>query len=137
MYIIFYITLLYNLLGDCMDKVKKYGKTLLYWTIFFIIYLILLVILNYTQILKFNTITKINIVVIAIMTFLFGIHSGKQSEKKGYKEGLKQGLLIIGILLILNIIFIRKFSLSIFTYYLIILLSSIFGSMIGINLKKK
>ena len=71
------------------------------------------------------------------MAFIFGIMNGKTSVKKGYIEGLKLGGLIILILMILNLIFYRKFSLNIFIYYLIIIASSTFGSVIGINLGKK
>lgn len=65
-----------------------------------------------------------------------GIGIGRKSSKKGYLEGLKLGGIIILSLLLINLLFIRTFSLSILMYYLIILASSIIGSMIGINIKR-
>ena len=119
-----------------MNKLKKYGKISLIWISFLIIYLLLLTILNYTQVLKFSSIIKVNFVIIAIIVFIFGILNGKATEKKGYLEGLKLGSIISLSFLLLNLLFIRKFSLSIFIYYLVIIVSTTFGSMLGINLRK-
>jgi putative membrane protein (TIGR04086 family) len=71
-----------------------------------------------------------------VLTFILGIINGKKASKKGYLEGLKLGSIIILILLIFNLIFIRKFSLNTFVYYLVIIASTTIGSMIGINLRK-
>ena len=120
-----------------MNLLKKYGRIILLWSTIIILYLITLTILNYTQIMKLETITKINFISVSIITFILGILTGKTSSKKGYIEGLKAGTLIVLLLFLLNIIFIRKFNLYIFIYYLTLLSSSTFGSMIGINLKKK
>lgn len=120
-----------------MDKIKKYMKPIITWIVLLFIYLFLLVILNYFQILKFNTIIKVNFIIMAVITFLFGLSIGRKTHKKGYLEGLKLGFIITLILLILNILFIRGFNLNILVYYLIIIVSSTFGSMIGINLKKR
>lgn len=120
-----------------MIKLKKYATKVLTWITSLVFYILLLMVLNYTGILKFKMIIKFNFIIIAAITFIFGIFNGKKCPKKGYIEGLKQGGLIVLILTILNIIFIRKFSLNILIYYLIIIISSIIGCIIGINLKKK
>ncbi len=120
-----------------MNKVKKYIKPTITWIIFLLLYLLLLVLLNYFQVLKFTTITKINFIVVAIITLILGVTLGKRADKKGYLEGIKFGLIFIGILFILNLIFVRSFSLHMVVYYLIILASSTIGSMLGINLKRK
>ena len=101
------------------------------------IYLFVLVLLNYFQVLNFKTITKINFIVMSLLMFILGLYGGKRTAKKGYLEGLKLGFIIVFILLILNLVFIRIFNLNILVYYLIIIMSSMFGSMIGINLKRK
>lgn len=119
-----------------MNKLKKYARISLIWLGVLLAYVFILTILNYTQILKFNSIIKLNFFMIAIITFIFGILNGKTSAKKGYIEGIKMGLIIIALLFILNLIFYRTFNLSTFIYYIVILASSMFGSMIGINLKK-
>ena len=120
-----------------MNLLKKYGRIIILWSIIIILYLIILTILNYTQVMKLETITKLNFISVSVITFILGILIGKSSPKKGYIEGLKIGTLIILLLFLLNIIFIRNFNLHIFIYYLTLLASSTFGSMIGINLKKK
>lgn len=120
-----------------MNLLKKYGKIVLLWSTITILYLIILTILNYTQLMKLETITKLNFIFVSVITFILGILTGKSSTKKGYIEGLKIGSLITTLLFLLNIIFIRNFNLHIFIYYLTLLISCTFGSMIGINLKKK
>ena len=119
-----------------MEKLKKYTRITLIWLAVILIYVLLLSVLNYTQILKYKTVIKMNFIVVAIVTFVFGILTGKTSTKKGYLEGIKLGSLVSTILFILNLILYRTFSLSILLYYLVIITSSTVGSMIGINLKK-
>ena len=66
-----------------------------------------------------------------------GIYIGLKSKEKGYIEGLKIGLLSIFILMILSIIIYKtNINYKNIIYYLILLSSSILGSMIGINKKK-
>ena len=120
-----------------MNKLKKYIKITLTWIIMLIIYTFILLILNYTQVLKFNSLIKLNIIIMLITIFIIGILNGKTAQKKGYIEGIKLGSIISSILLLLNIIFIRKFSLYTLLYYLSIIISTTIGSMIGINIKRK
>ena len=61
---------------------------------------------------------------------------GKKSKKKGWLEGIKLSICFIAIALLINTIFIKQFSIQTIIYYIIISLSCIFGSMIGINKKK-
>jgi len=66
-----------------------------------------------------------------------GIYIGLRSKEKGYIEGLKIGLISIFILMILSIILYKNnINSKNIIYYLILLSSSILGSMIGINKKK-
>ncbi len=66
-----------------------------------------------------------------------GIYIGLRSKEKGYVEGLKIGLISIFILMILSIIMYKtNINSKNIIYYLILLSSSILGSMIGINKKK-
>ena len=120
-----------------MNLLKKYGKIMLIWFIALLFYTLILTLLNYFQVIKFENIIKLNFTITSIITFILGIITGKTTSKKGYIEGLKLGSLITSIFLLLNIIFIRNFSLHIFVYYLTIVASATFGSIIGINLKKK
>lgn len=119
-----------------MNNLKKYSKFLILWTSSLLIYILILLLFNYTGLLKYSVIVKFNFIVIAILSFILGIFLGKKTNKKGYLEGLKIGLIITLILFMLNLIFYRSISLNTFIYYLIIVIGSIFGSMLGINLKK-
>ncbi len=86
-----------------------------------------------------NTLVLVNILKVIttllsifIPTFILGRHS----KHKGYLEGLKYGTILIIISLILNIIIKTKFNIDIIIYFIIILVSAMLGSMMGINYKK-
>lgn len=83
-----------------------------------------------------TTVYKIIIIItISIITFISSYLLGKKTKEKGYLEGIKFSLIIIALMFILSIIF-KNLSLNTIIYYLIIVLSSITGSSIGINKKK-
>ena len=87
---------------------------------------------------SFKVTTIIGVIIMIILFLIMGIIEGINSEKKGFIAGFKIGLLFIVIMLLLNlVIFQSKFSISRLIYYIILLFSSIFGAMIGINRKKK
>ena len=60
---------------------------------------------------------------------------GKSTTKKGYLAGLKLGLIISIIFLSLNLIVFKSFQFKNIIYYLIIIITSIIGSMLGIQKK--
>ena len=79
----------------------------------------------------------ISIIIIPIIALILGgIYMGKKANKKGYLEGLKLGILFSIIILIINLILAEGINIKDIIFYLILTISSIFGSMIGINLKK-
>ncbi len=119
-----------------MEKIKKYLKPTLVFLGVFAFYLVMLLIFNYTGLIKLDSIVKINFVVMYVMALFLGIIEGKKTSKKGYLEGLKLGGIVICILFLLNLIFYRHFSIYILLYYLVIITSSTIGSMVGINLKR-
>lgn len=105
---------------------------------FFIILLtstLLLTLLNYFNILSPKIISILKLVIPLTAIFVSSYKLGKQSEKKGYIEGLKIGIIIITLFLII-ILSLNQFSMKSLLYYLILLLTSILSSMIGINRKK-
>lgn len=101
----------------------------------FILFLILfLSLLNTFGVSK--SITNIISIVCSILLFIvIGYNSGKKCEKKGYIEGIKQGFILILILMVLGLITFT-FSFKTILYYAILILSSTFGAMLGINQKK-
>ena len=120
-----------------MKTVKEYGKTM---GIFLLIVLILTAILTCCNLANFlytkstDTITMIGMI---LLFTIIGFEYGKKAESKGYLEGLKIGSSLIFLLIIINLLFYQTgFSISRFIYYIVLILSSTLGSMIGINRKK-
>ncbi len=115
-----------------IDYLKLFSYSLIY---LIIISLILSIIYYFTKI-NYKTISNIILFMILIWFFFLGFKNGKKSKSKGYLAGLKIALIFISILLLFNLIFLRIFKLSLIFYYLLLILSSILGGMLGINRKK-
>ena len=114
--------------------IKTYLKSYLYFIILTFILNIILSLLNY--LFPFDN-TILLLLILPISMLISCIILGKKCHQKAYLEGIKFG----GLYLILNTLFIFIIK-SPFTYktiiiYILIIIASIFGSMIGINLKKE
>lgn len=82
-----------------------------------------------------SNITNIIIMIIFIIFFvILGFYKGKNSSEKGYVQGIIIGALCCLILMLISLITFN-FSIRSFLYYIILILSSTTGSMIGINKK--
>lgn len=106
---------------------------------FYLIFLcILIIICSLLNLIGINeTITNAIIFIFnTVMFIIIGIKTGKLAKKQGYLAGLKNGAILIIILSIINII-VKNFSITTMIYYIILLLCSSFGGMIGINKKNK
>ena len=119
-----------------MKNLQKYGKTILIFLGILLVFSLILTLLNMTHIL-FTKGTDTFIFIGMILTLFFiGFFWGRHAEKKGYLEGLKIGACLILILILINLIFYRTgFSLERIIYYIVLILSSTLGSMLGINKK--
>lgn len=91
--------------------------------------------LNYFNIINNKVMNIAKIIIPLFSLALGGFIIGKNSLKNGWLEGLKVGLIVILLILIGNLIFMQKITSKDFVFYLILLVSSIFGSMFGINHK--
>lgn len=115
----------------------KYLKSLLYIFISILIFTLLISSLSYFNLLG-SALKYFKLIAIIISMLIGGIFLGKQSYSKGYLEGIKIGGIVIFILFLLSYLgFDKNINLETIIYYLIILISSIFGSIIGINKKSK
>jgi len=116
-----------------MNYLKNLGKSLLWIIGLIIILTFIMTIFSYFDIFgeKITSVLKIIIPIIAL--FIGGIKTGKCSKKKGWLEGLKLGLIFIVLIFILSIILSSKIELKNILYYIILIISTVFGSMIGIN----
>ena len=118
-----------------MNK-KKYLNSLIYILLGVLSFNLTLTILNYFNLIDYKTLSYLNLIAIIIPLFIGGIYLGKNSKKNGYLEGLKIGITSITIILFFNlVIFNTIFSKNSIIYYAIILVSSVLGSIIGINKK--
>ena len=114
----------------------KYLKTILFELIILISLTLVSTILYYFNIINssFNNIFKI---ITFIITFLIsGIYIGRKSNKKYYIEGLKISVINVIVFLLLSIIFRNNFNIKQVIYYIILILITVLGSIIGGNIKK-
>ena len=115
--------------------VKNLLKSILYFFIFVLVTNIIITFFNYFNLLNSNIINLLKFITPVLGIFGISYYLGKKSVKKGYLEGLKLGSIIILVFLIISLI-LKSFGLKNLVYYLILLLISTLGSMIGINRKK-
>ena len=114
----------------------KYLKSLLYIFVSIFVFSALIGTLNYFNIIGNSATNIVELIAIIISMFIGGIYLGKNSQKKGYLEGLKIGLITIVILFLFSFLaYNQSISISTILFYIVILISSILGSVIGINKK--
>ena len=117
-----------------MKSLKKIIKSIVTTTIIFLLLTIIKTIFNYFNILNYKIINIIKLLIPIISMFFGGFKIGKNSEKKGWLEGIKISLIISIFFLIITLL-LNKFKLKYLLYLVIIIVSGVFGSMIGINKK--
>ena len=119
-----------------MKKLTNYLKLLGIVLGYILVISLLMSLIYYFSNISYKTISTIILIMILILFFILGFRNGKESKSKGYLAGLKIGLIFIGVMFIFNLIFIRSFKLPLLMYYLLLIMSSILGGMLGINRKK-
>ncbi len=92
--------------------------------------------LYYFNILSPNAYNIIKFITLLLALFINAFLLGKKAKSKGYLEGIKLSLSIIAIFL-LTALFTSNFSIKLLLYYLIIAITTIFGSMVGISKNKE
>lgn len=119
-----------------MKKLKKYCLTGLFFLGFILLFSLILTTFNYFDILHFKLTNTFIFIGMILLLFIIGFEYGKKALKKGFLEGLKIGLWLIFILIFINIVFYHvNFSLERTIYYIVLILASTLGSMVGINKK--
>ena len=95
-------------------------------------------IFNYYDLIP-KSIYKTILILVTALSILIGSYLlGKKTEKKGYIEGLKYSVLIIALFYIIAFLaFDKTITISSLLYYLIIVITSCIGAMIGINKNDK
>ena len=118
-----------------LQYLKILSKGLLTTIIIFIILSLILTLLNYFNLLN-NMVLTICKMVIPLLSIVTGSFiSGKKTIKNGWISGLINGLIITLFIFILSLI-IKDFEFKNLIFFIIIIITSTFGSMLGINAKK-
>ena len=118
-----------------MTILKKY-KYLLYFLLYILIISIIETIINLMIPLSTNTNQILSLILILSYIFISSIKKGINTEEKAYINGIKQGLLYTVILYITGLpLLIYKLSIKRLLYFLIIIIITILGNIIGINKK--
>ena len=121
-----------------MKYLKKLGFSFLYIIGSILILTFITTILSYFNILNDKVTSIVKIIIPIISMLIGGFYIGKNSLKKGFLEGIKLGLIFSIILIIFNYLALgNSFKFKYMLFYIILIISSILGSMIGINRKKQ
>ena len=121
-----------------MKYLKNLGISFLYIIAFIFVLTFITTLLSYFNIMSDKVTAIIKIIIPIISMFIGGIYIGKRSLKKGFLEGLKLGSIFSCLLIIFNYLALNNsFKFKYLLFYLILVISSILGSMIGINRKKQ
>lgn len=115
---------------------KKYLKSVSYSLILIIVLILFITILNYIGLIYGIALNSIKLIVPIIAMFIGGIIIGKSSIQKGWLNGIKIGFIVVFIFFVLSLITKYKIDIKMLLYYLIIIISSILGSMVGISKNK-
>lgn len=117
-----------------MNYLKNLGVSIIYIVIFILGLTFLFTLLNYINLLNNTVINIIKIIIPVISMFIGGFIIGKKTGKKGWLEGLKLSLIFIVILTLFNYLGLKSnLSLKTIIYYLMLIISTMFGSIIGVN----
>ena len=117
-----------------MNAFFNYIKSLIIFLSSIVVIPIFLTIFN---LFKLETNKIIVIIIGAILMFIIGLLVGKKSESKGYLNGLLVSVISILILVLLSLIFRFSLNINSLIYYIILILSTVIGSVLGINKKAK
>lgn len=119
-----------------MDNVKNYLIAIGYFLLVVAVFAIILTIFNYYDIVTNKLFKVVKVLIPSLALFIGGYKVGNNASKKGYIEGIKLSLIVIVLLFMFSYLgFNASFSISLILYYIILIISSMLGAMIGINKK--
>jgi len=120
-----------------MKYLKNVGMDILIMTGLMLIFTLLITTFSYFNWIGKNMVSISEMIIPVICLFTGGIWIGKRSTQKGWLEGIKISLIYIVLLMLLKYLgFHSHIVLKNFLYYGILMISCVFGSMIGINKRK-
>lgn len=120
-----------------MSYFKSLLKMLLVNFLVIVIGSIIITLLYYFNITS-SSIYNIFKLALPILSLFFTTKSfAKNAREKGYLEGAKIGVLTVIIFIIITSLTKQDFNLKMTIYFLLLLITSSFGGMVGINQKEK
>lgn len=117
-----------------MNKIINYLKSISLFLILFIIYILLISLIYYLELINDKTLNIINYIIILVLFFILGFKTSIYERSKGYLNGFIVSIILCFIFSIITLIF-SKYTFSTLVYYLSLILSSITGGIIGIQKK--
>ncbi len=115
--------------------IRRYLKPFLFILGGILLLTLLMTILSFFNIIGGKIVSVIKLIIPIFSTLIGGLLVGKRSISKGWLSGIKLGLVFILILILFDFLGLgHKFKITDFIYYLILIISSSLGGMIGINL---
>ena len=117
-----------------MNYLKNVGISFIYIICFLLGLTFISTLFNYINLFGNTFINVLKVIIPVISLFVGGFVIGKRTGKKGWLEGIKLSLIFLAFLTIFNYIAL-DFSMSPKTliYYIILVIATTFGSMIGVN----
>ncbi len=99
---------------------------------------LLITFLHYMNLIGSKVLSVLEILTPLIALFVGGFVIGKKSKQKGWLEGLKlSGIFLVVLVLFQYLGLHSSFSLKNVLFYVLLIVSTVFGSMIGINKSSK
>lgn len=103
-----------------------------------LIFTFILSLINFISPISQNILNIFSTIFMILLYFILGFKQGKITQKKGWLIGSLWGIIFVSIILISSTIFcINKINIASVIYYIILILTTIFGAIIGINKKKE
>ena len=115
----------------------KYFKEYLNFLLIIILVSIILGTLSFYYLIEEKVVYIIQYMLLFVVLFINGYKLGMIKHKNGYLEGIKFGLLIDIMLIILGLFIDKNFNFYKILYYILIILTSTVGSILGVNKKTK
>ena len=120
-----------------MKYLKIFSRSLLYISVSILLFTMIITILSYFNIISEKTSNFFLMIFSSISLIIGGFILGKSTKNKRWLEGLKLGFSVTILFILFSILILKyNYKISSFIYYVILIVSSIFGSILGIKKKE-
>ncbi len=117
-----------------MKYLKTSAKIIGIMIVILLLFTLFITFFNYFNIIGKKMVTILEIIGPILTLFIGGFLIGKESKQKGWLEGLKLSFLFLVLIILFNYLGLHNhLEVKNLIYYLILTITCMFGSMIGIN----